>query len=51
MKNYDYAYNYNLYARRSPSERWSIWLTTNDLETCRRNIDVIESYGWQWEVR
>lgn len=51
MKKYVYSYKYNLYARRSASEHWTPWTVTNDVEFCRHHIDVIESYGWQWEVR
>ena len=41
---------FNLIARRHIGEDWSAWCSTNDEDTVKRNIKVIESYGWMWSL-
>ena len=40
-----------LCARRDPKEEWSVWTHTENIETIKSNIQTIEGFGWQWNVR
>ena len=42
---------YKLYVRRNPCEKWCYWTCTDNMERLVDNIQIVERYGWQWEVR
>lgn len=42
---------YKLYVRRTPCEKWSYWTVTDTIAKLVAHIQVVEKYGWQWEVR
>ena len=42
---------YKLYVRRNPCEKWCYWARTDSLDILAANIEIVEKYGWQWEVR
>lgn len=44
-------YAFRIFARRSDSDGWTIWTSTSNADVCDRQIQIIESYGWQWKVR
>ena len=41
---------YKLKVKRPIDSGFSDWTSTNDHEVIKKNIEVIESYGWQWEL-
>ena len=41
---------YRLQAKRPYEKEYSEWCTTDDLEAVKRNIKVIEGYGYQWKI-
>jgi hypothetical protein len=41
---------YKLKVKRPIDSGFSDWTFTNDHEVIKKNIEVIESYGWQWEL-
>lgn len=41
---------YKLQAKRPHEKEFSNWCSTKDYEAVKRNIAVIESYGWQWQL-
>lgn len=41
---------YKLYVRRNPCEEWSAWTQTDSIITLAANIQVVEKYGWQWQL-
>ena len=42
---------YKLYVRRNPCEKWCYWTATDNMDRLVANIEIVERYGWQWEVR
>ena len=42
---------YRLQAKRTHEKEYTNWCSTNDCEVIERNIAVIESYGWQWQLQ
>lgn len=42
---------YKLYVRRNLCEKWCYWTATDSLDKLVANIQEVERYGWQWEVR
>ena len=41
---------YILKAKRPYEEHFTEWCSTDDRETVERNINVIESYGYLWQL-
>lgn len=41
---------YKLKAKRPHEKVFAEWCKTNDYEVIKRNIDTIESYGFQWQL-
>lgn len=41
-----------LYARRRPSEEWSVWtrIKGDERDALNRQAKIIESLGWQWKL-
>lgn len=39
---------YNVHVRRKPTEDWSAWGNTNDIETYKNYITTIQGYGYEW---
>jgi ribosome-binding protein aMBF1 (putative translation factor) len=42
---------YKLQAKRPHEDVFTEWCSTDNYEVVERNIKVIESYGWQWQLR
>lgn len=42
---------YKLQAKRPHQKEFTDWCSTYDYEVIKRNIKVIESYGYQWKLR
>ena len=42
---------YRLYIRRTPCEDWSVWKESHSILVIAKNVEVIERYGWQWNVK
>ena len=41
---------YRLQAKRPFEKEFTNWCSTDDGEVIKRNIEVIESYGYQWRL-
>ena len=41
---------YTLKAKRPNEKEYSEWCSTNDGETIKRNVEVVESYGYRWRL-
>ena len=41
---------FRLYCRRHSKEMWSVWNVINSSEDLVRQINKIESLGWEWKV-
>ena len=41
---------YKLKAKRPFEKTFTDWCHTDDAEAIKRNIKVIEEYGWQWQL-
>lgn len=42
---------YRLFAKRPHEKLFTDWCSTDDYEAIKRNIKVIEEYGWQWKLK
>lgn len=42
---------YSLYAKRPNEKVFTDWCKTDDYDVVKRNIKVIKSYGYEWELR
>ena len=42
---------YDLRAKRPHEKVFTDWCKTDDYEAIKRNIKIIEGYGWQWELK
>jgi hypothetical protein len=42
---------FNLQAKRPHEKEFTDWCATDDYEVVKRNIKIIESYGYQWRLR
>ena len=41
---------YKLQAKRPYEKEFTDWCSTDDYEAVKRNIEVIESYGYKWKL-
>jgi hypothetical protein len=42
---------YKLQAKRPHEDVFTEWCSTDNYEAVVRNIKVIESYGWEWQLK
>ena len=42
---------YRLFVRRSPCEKWTFWTESKNILVIVKNVEVVEQYGWQWNVK
>lgn len=41
---------YKLQAKRPYENEFTDWCSTDNYDVVKRHIEIIESYGWQWEL-
>lgn len=42
---------YQLFCRRSDSEKWTEWAQTNDYSVIEKSIETIKTLGWHWDLK